>query len=229
MTRANQDFTDDIKSYITINDLLQVRIADDNNSATYYSRINDIVDGKLRIAWPTNGGIRMMLHPDQILDFSFIREGVPYAFTGLIDEASLEPQPQIIIIMSSAVMHVQRRQSFRIRCLLPLEIIGSVMESPQDEAASAIFIRTTTYDISASGLAIRHSKRIPEGSLIEIKLRLPDDKPTIKAPCRVIYSEEFAETSKLYHTGLQYLTLSEAERARIVRFVYRVQLKGLKS
>jgi c-di-GMP-binding flagellar brake protein YcgR len=227
MTSANQNFTDDIKSYLAINDLLQVRAEDDPNAATYYGRINDIIDGKLMIAWPTNSGIRMTVRRDQILDFSFIKEGTPYAFTGLVDEALPEPQPKIAIIMSSAVMNVQRRQSFRIKCLIPLEIAGSIMDSSHNENTSPLFIRTTTYDLSASGIAIRHPQRIPEGSIVEIKLKLPDDKPAIKAPCRVIYSEEFAETSKLYHTGLHYLTIVETERARIVRFVYRAQLSGL--
>jgi c-di-GMP-binding flagellar brake protein YcgR len=227
MGSVNQDFANDIKSYITINDILQVRTPEEENSATYYSRIDDIVDGKILIAWPTNGGIRLMAHRDQILDFSFMKNGVPNAFTGLIDETSMDPMPQITIILSSAVTQVQRRQNFRIKCLIPLEISGSIMESSQDETAAPLYIRTTTYDISASGIAIRYQKRIPEGSIVEVKLGIPDDKPAIKAPCRVMYSEAFAENTKIYRTGLQYLAISEAERARIVRYVYRTQLSGL--
>jgi c-di-GMP-binding flagellar brake protein YcgR len=227
MNKVNQDFTDDIKSYITIHELLQVRILDDPNPTTYYGRISDIADGKLVIAWPTNAGVRLAVHRDQLLDFSFIRDGEPCAFTGLVDEVSLDPMPQITIIMSSAVMHVQRRQNFRVKCLIPVEIRGSSRENSQEDASSLLCIRTTTYDLSASGFSIRHPKSIPEGSIVEIKLGLPDNGPNIKAPCRIIYSEEFGETLKLYRTGLTYLALSEAERARIVRFVYRTQLKGL--
>jgi len=32
----------------------------------------------------------------------------------------------------------------------------------------------------------------------------------------------------LYRTGIHYLSISEWERARIVRFIYRTQLKGLR-
>jgi c-di-GMP-binding flagellar brake protein YcgR len=227
MDNVNQDFTDDIKSYMSVNELLQVRISDDANATTHYSRINDIANGKLLIGWPTNGGIRLLVHRDQTLDFSFMKDGVPYSFTGIIDETSLTPLPQITLILSSAVMRIQRRQNFRIKCLIPVEIVGSVNEDLRDETLSALSIQTATYDLSASGIAIRYPKRIPEGSLVEVKLALPDDGPNIKAPCRVVYSEEFAETSKLYHTGIHYLVMSESERARIVRFVYRMQLKGL--
>jgi c-di-GMP-binding flagellar brake protein YcgR len=229
MNNPSQDIANDIKSYISINDTLQVRIAEEEKSATYYSRINDIVDGKLVIAWPTNAGIRLMARRDQILNFSFMSNGGPSAFTGLIDETFLDPMPQIVIILSSAVTRVQRRQNFRIKCLIPLEITGSINENPQDAAPSPLYIQTTVYDLSAGGLAVRYAKRIPEGSQVEIKLAMPDDKPAIKAPCRVIYSEALAENTKLYRTGMMYLALAEADRARIVRYVYRTQLSGLKA
>jgi c-di-GMP-binding flagellar brake protein YcgR len=227
MNNLNQDFSEDIKSYIKINDTLQVRDPEEEIPTTYYSRIDNIVDGKLVIAWPTNAGIRLIVRPDQILDFSFMSNGVPSAFTGLIDETAMEPIPKITIILSSAVKKVQRRQNYRIKCLIPLEITGSIAEGSQDATGSSMHIQTTTYDLSASGLAVRHPKRIPEGSLVEIKLGIPDNKPAIKAPCRIIYSEAFAENTKLYRTGIQYLVISEAERARIVRYVYRTQLSVL--
>jgi c-di-GMP-binding flagellar brake protein YcgR len=229
MSGTDQDFSNDIKSYLTINDILQVRLSEEKNSTTYYSRINDIVDGKLIIAWPTNGGIRLMARQDQILDFSFMKNGVPSSFTGLIDDTAMDPMPQITIILSSTITQIQRRQNVRIKCLVPLEVTGAITENAQDGTVSPLYIKTTTYDLSASGIAIRYTKRIPEGSLVEIKLGLPDNKPVIRIPGCVVYSEEFSENAKIYRMGVQYLTISEAERARIVRYVYRTQLSGLNS
>jgi c-di-GMP-binding flagellar brake protein YcgR len=226
METINQDFTDDIKSYMTVNELLKVRVYGDADT-THYSRINAISAGKLVIAWPTNSGIRLPVHRDQILDFSFIRDGVPYAFTGLVDETVLAPLPQITLILSSAVMRIQRRHNYRIKSLIPVEIIGTIKDSPQDETASPLNVRTTAYNISASGIAIHHPQAIPEGSYVEIRLSLPDDGPIIAVPCRIIYTEAFAETLKLYRTGMRYLTMSEYDRARIIRHVYTMQLKGL--
>ena len=227
MKNISHDFAEDVKTNISINELLQVQIIDDPNPATYASRINDISEGKLVIAWPTNGGIRLLVHRDQILEFSFVREGTAYAFSGLVDETSIEPLPQITVILSSAIVRVQRRQNFRIKCLIPVEVIGSVRENPRDNTTTVLAIRTTTYDISASGIAIRYPKLIPEGTVLEIKLGLPDSGPPIKIPCRVVHSESLKDNQTQYRTGITYLALSESERARIVRYVYRTQLKGL--
>jgi c-di-GMP-binding flagellar brake protein YcgR len=223
---ANQDFTDDIKTYIAVNELLQVRFLDDPNTATYYSRISDVSEGRLIIAWPTHAGIRLLAHRDQILDFYFTRDDVPHEFTGMVDETHADPLPQITIIMSSAITRVQRRQNFRIKALIPIEITGAFGNS-HDGSTEVLSIKTVTSDLSASGIAIRHAKLIPEGTTLEVKLAMPDNAPIIKVPCQVMHSEVPAENQNLYRTGLRYLAISESEKARIVRYVYRMQLKGL--
>jgi len=228
MNDTGRNFYDELKSYITINDILQVRHMDDAASATYYSRIDDISEGKLILAWPTNGGIRMILHRDQILDFYFVRDGTPNMFSGLVDETRYEPLPQITIILSSAVSQVQRRQNFRVKCLIPVEIAGNIREDPRSDETTVMQIKTVSNDLSASGISVRFAKRIPEGSLVNIKLSLPDSGPPISIPCSVIYSEYLTENQILYRTGIRYLTITEAERARIVRYVYRTQLQGLR-
>jgi c-di-GMP-binding flagellar brake protein YcgR len=228
MTRPNHDFTNDIKAYIAVNELLQVRILDDPNTATYYSRINDVSEGRLSISWPTNAGMRLLVHRDQMLDFYFLRDEVPHEFTGMVDDMNSDSLPQITIILSSAITKVQRRQNFRIKTLIPVEITGSYQD-PKDQAAKALNIRTITCDLSASGMAIRHAKKIPEGALLEAKLGLPDGGAAIKIPCQAIYSDDPSDQQNLFRTGLRYLALSESERARIVRYVYRTQLKGLRT
>jgi c-di-GMP-binding flagellar brake protein YcgR len=170
----------------------------------------------------------MLLHRDQILDFYFVREGVPHTFSGLVDETKVEPMPQITIILSSAVTQVQRRQNFRIKCLIPVEIVGNIQEDPRSDSTTVLNVKTVSNDLSASGISFRFAKRIPEGTLVNIKLSLPDNGPPIRIPCSVIYSEYHSENQILYRTGIRYLALSEGERARIVRYMYRTQLQGLR-
>jgi c-di-GMP-binding flagellar brake protein YcgR len=228
MQDPEKNFYEYLQSIRAINEPLQVQILDTENTGNYYSRINDISEGRLVIAWPTRRGIRLLVRRDQILELSFVRDGNPYAFTGLIDETNLGPPPEVTIILSSPVMQVQRRQNFRIKCLVPVEIYGSYKEDKRDDSLSTIDIKVPTYDLSASGLGIRHMKRIPEETYLDVKMALPDDGPVLKIPCRVIYSESLPENHAQYRTGISYLTLTESERARIVRYIYRTQLKGLR-
>jgi c-di-GMP-binding flagellar brake protein YcgR len=227
MNSVHQDFTDDIRSSMGINDLLQVEIVDDPNPAVYQSRIEDIIEGKLVIAWPTSGGLRLLLHRDQILKFSFVRDGVPYAFRGLVDNTNPKPSPQITVILSSAVVRIQQRQDFRIKCAIPVEIVGTFEEDVWDAAPLMQVFRTKTLDLSAGGMAIQNAKPIPENTLLDVRIALPDDESAIRVTCRVVYCKHLIDTLMQYRIGMHFLELGESERARIVRFVYRTQLKGL--
>ena len=217
---------EDIKNHLTINEILQVQVPKSPDTATYYSRVNDISEGRLVVAWPTHRGIRLLVHRDQMLEFHYIHDEVPHEFAGLVDELSVKPLPEIIIILSSVIKRVQRRQNFRIKAMIPVEIAG-MLQDPRDGSITPLNIRTDTIDLSASGMAIRYSKMIPEGSLLEIKLSLPDNTPVIKLPCCVVYSKHQGDQDTTYRTGIRYLAITEPERARLVRYVYRTQLKGL--
>ena len=228
MDRSDTNFIAELKSRITVNDLLQVRIMDDPNSPTYRSRVNDFSEGRLVIAWPTNSGMRLLLHADQLLDFSFIKDGSPYVFKGLVDENRVEPLPELTIILSSTISQVQRRNDFRVKCLIPVEVAGTIREDPRSDATTALNAKTVSNDLSASGISIRLAKRVPEGTLINIKLSLPDNGPPISIPCTVVYADYQSENQVLFRTGIRFLAISAAERARIVRFLYRTQLQGLR-
>jgi c-di-GMP-binding flagellar brake protein YcgR len=229
MEETSSNFIEELRSKISINDLLQARIEEDPNSVTYSSRVNDFSEGKLIIAWPTNGGMRLLLHDDQLLDFSFIKNGTPYIFKGLVDEKHLEPLPELAIIPSSAINPVQRRQDFRVKCLIPVEVTGTYKEDARNDINVSLNIKTVCSDLSASGISIRLSEQLPEGTLISIKIFLPDDKSPISIPSIVVYADYHSEKQVLYRTGIRYLAISAAERARIVRFLYRAQLQGLRS
>jgi len=229
MQQTDRDFSKELEALRAINESLQVSVLDKETTGGYYSRIDDISEGRLVIAWPTRRGIRLRVHRDQILYFSFLREGNPYAFTGLVDELRVGPPSLLTIIVSNPLRQVQRRQNFRIKCLVPVEIRGSFNADSREGSLSAIEIKTTTYDLSASGIGLLHAKQIPEETYLDVQMGLPDGERALKIPCRVVYSESLPGNAALYRTGINYLSLTESERARIVRYIYRTQLKGLRS
>ncbi len=228
MPESNNEFSEEVDIQIDVNELLQVRIEGDDTSVTYYSRVSDIAQGKLIIAWPTHAGMRLLAHKDQILAFNFVRDYVPHEFSGMVDEMHSEGLPQLTIIQSSAIARIQRRQNFRVKCMIPVEITGTQRDARTDTDIP-FNLRTTTSDVSAGGVGIRCAKPIPENTLLEIKLSLPDDAPLIRIPCRVVFSDSPAENQMMYRAGVRFLAISESERARIVRYVYRTQLKGLRN
>jgi len=216
---------------VKVNELLQARISRDPNPVGYYCRVNDLVEGKIVISWPTHNGLRMPVHRDQVVDLSFVRESVAYSFPSLVDEVEFEPLPQVILIPCGPIATVQRRQNFRVKCMVPVEIVGTKIKEKPDsktDPTRVVSVKTTTYDLSASGMALRHWANVPENCLVEAKLSLPDRGSVIKIPSRVVYSEQVPGKNVLYHIGICFLTISEADRARIFRYLFSIQLKTVR-
>jgi c-di-GMP-binding flagellar brake protein YcgR len=226
--RIQTDITGDSLSLVTVNDILQVKIKSDEFSGNYYTRVNNIEDGKIIVSWPTHRGIRLPVHRDQILEFFFLRNGIPCVFNALIEDTDPGPIPQVTIIPTSAIIQRQRRENFRIKSIIPVEIWGTIPGSDSNGFTdSVVAIKEVTYDLSASGFSVRYSEAILEGTILEAKIELPDDGPRIKMPCQIAYCEEVFGHLSLYQIGVRYLDLSERERARIVRYLYRTQLRSL--
>jgi c-di-GMP-binding flagellar brake protein YcgR len=218
------------KLAIEVNELLQVRMPGDK--AAHYSRVNDTQDGTIVVAWPTSRGIRMPLRLEQVVEFSLVRNGIPYGFTGRVQETNPDPPPQIWVRLTGEIEKIQRRQYFRIKCFMPVEITGCISKESTESGerqSQGLYVKTTTYDLSAGGLSIRHSIRIPEESIIEVKLGLPDGGPEIRTPGRITYADRVPGNGSLYQMGIDCFAATEWERARIFRCIYRIQLRSLRS
>jgi c-di-GMP-binding flagellar brake protein YcgR len=214
---------------LMVNDLLLAQRPDDLDPGKYRSRIEDIVEEKLVINWPTEKGIRLPVRPDQMLSFSMTRDGNAYSFRGLVDTTSREPVPLVTVIVTSAIQRIQRRQYVRVKCTIPLVVIFPSEENPEGEKPPTPPLNTNTYDLSAIGVSIRSKSAIAEGTLLNIKLSLPDEGPPIDTPCRVRHCFAAPENLNIFHVGMNFLRITENNKARIVRFVYDTQLKRLRT
>jgi len=215
---------------LEVNDLLQIQIPDDPNSLSYRSRVNDIVQGRMLIPWPTDRGVPIPIHQNQTLSISFVRDDAVYTFSGIVEERKREPVALLWLKPAGAPERIQRRHFFRVKSVLQVEFLGE--QASYDEANPAsrfISIKSQTFDISGSGLSIRHMSSIAAGTLLDCKLTLPEDSSIVKILCKVAHSERISASSEpsLYHIGMFYLSVKDADRTRIVRHVFKVEQANL--
>ncbi len=78
----------------------------------------------------------------------------------------------------------------------------------------------TTQDISAGGLVFTVSEPKPLGSLLEMKIDLPDANAPIECLAKVVRIEEVeADNNKFYTLAVCFLDLPSAQRARLNKYV----------
>jgi len=213
-----------------VNDLLQIQIPDDPNSLSYRSRVNDIVQGRLLVPWPTDRGVPIPIHQNQTLTISFVRDDAVYTFSGIVEDRRKEPVAQLWLRPAGPPERIQRRHFFRVKSTLPVELLGQQQSLDEDDAAPKVInVKALTFDISGSGLSIRHKDSIPAGTLLDCKLVLPEDRTIIKILCKVAHSERISSTMEepMYHIGMFYLSIRDTDRTHIVRHVFKVEQASL--
>ena len=75
-----------------------------------------------------------------------------------------------------------------------------------------------TKNISAGGLLFVSNTPIPVGSILELKLELPDVQGPVQCLSRVVRVSETA-TDKSYDIGVYFLDITSAGRARIRKYI----------
>jgi c-di-GMP-binding flagellar brake protein YcgR len=214
---------------ISVNDLLQVKVTDDPNSLTYRSRVEDIGGGIIIISWPTDMGVLIPVHIGRPLSLSFVREDAAYSFDALVQDREQEPIPHLKVRPLSLPRRIQRRQFFRVKVALGVDLTASVVPDIQGKPEGIAIIPAFTYDISGSGLAIRSETAYPVGALYDAKLELPDNHAPIKILARVVNTEPLvaADNKPIYHIGMFFVTIAESDRTRIVRHLFKVQMQQI--
>jgi c-di-GMP-binding flagellar brake protein YcgR len=216
---------------LEINDLVQVRCHGDDSVSAYPSRIDDVGEGRVVLSWPTDRGIRIPIHRDQTLALFFVREDAVYSYEGMVEERVITPIPKIVVQLVGSAQRIQRREYFRVRVMLPVELLGTIESSgpPIDIRDSILHIQTHTTDLSGAGLAFQYRRAIPIGTVFETKLTLERDIPPLKLLSKVVSADSVRGLNdrRAFHIGLIFMGITEGDRSRIVRHVFKTQQTAL--
>jgi c-di-GMP-binding flagellar brake protein YcgR len=217
---------------VQVNDLVQVRVLDDDRSPAFPSRVDDIEYGGLVLDWPMDNAARVPVRVDQPLALYFAREDAAYTFPARTLEVRYQPSPKLVVRPTGPVQRIQRREFYRVRASVPVQLNSIGVE----DGGSGVAVRwpkhilTHTVDISGAGISVNQGFVLPVGSEFEAKLNLERGQTTLKLKCRVVHCEPAEDDSgrTIYHIALGFDDISEAQRRIIVRHVFSVQRTSAK-
>ena len=134
--------------------------------------------------------------------------------------AQEEPEKKIyipkeeVILSESADSRVYPRKDLR------LNLRFRVIKSDTDILKNGLNLEqfSVTKNISCGGTLFVFDKAIPLGSILEVKLELPDEKQPIECLARVTRVEEIEE-NKTYEIAVCFLDLSSQQRARLEKYL----------
>jgi len=214
-----------------VNELVQIQVAEDPNSRTYYSRVEDASGDRLNISWPTEAGVRIPFHKSERLFISFTRQDAVYGFQASVTATIAGPIPMLTVQSSGEIERIQRREYVRVPSLLPVELTAVVIAptGSGESSPDVHSIKTNTVNISGGGFAIHHKFVLPVGTMLQVKLHLPGHPEPLQLSARVVRNEsrEDVHKNRFFMIGVQFITIPERIRMRIVRHVFDAQKAAL--
>ncbi len=218
---------------LEVKSAIQVRVEGTGQAPYCESRVEEIALDELIISWPTHAGERISVRELQAIKVSFSSENQAFEFDATILDVMDDPIPLVSIRPSGPLRNIQRREDVRIRARVPVELVARVvgLARYKDSRARSYHIRSETVTVSAGGFAICHPSAIAVGTLFEVTMTLPGEngKLVMSAGCvRCDPSDETETHSPRFDVGFCCTRISQAARARIVRFVFGLQCEERK-
>ncbi len=213
---------------IAANDLLHITLTQAETAGSWESRVEDIAAGELLIVWPKEGGKLIPIDPQEMITVTFGRLRQVYEFEAIVAGLIREPVALLAVRPSGALRSFERRSDVRVRALARVELSAKVVRlAAFRNTRSSHRIRTQTLNLSAGGFIIHHHSAIPIGTIFAVTLALPGERrQSITMSAVLVRCLALADPdtqAEGYELGFHFERISEAGRARILRFIFGVQ------
>ena len=208
---------------VLVNDVLQLHVLDERNLQPCHTRVEDIVDGCLIVAWPQDDGVLVPIHPEQSLSVSLVHEDAVYNFSAIVMECGQDPFPILKILPVGVPERIQRRAFFRVRVTLRVELTGVINIPGKPE--EALQLKTLAQDLSEGGMRICTPTLFPDGAEFKVKMNLLDELPVLQITAKVVGSTLVigSDARPIYQARMSFPEIKEPDRRRIIRYLVKIQ------
>lgn len=222
------------QSIFKVNRNIEIEIKHGLYAGRYNSRIEEVSDDTIEIAIPSKQGHLLPLPEQTWFLGKLVDSTCLYLFKAKIIRVAIKQNvPTWIVEKPKELEKTQRRCYIRVDARIPVEMkvlldedgelkIGDKKYTSKDLAAKSWTVNTK--DISGSGAKIISKLFVPEGTNIAIALSLPD----VGSFCttgKVVRSEVADPELGIYWLCVHFTDLTERERDKVIRFVFKQQLE----
>lgn len=202
----------------------------------YKSQIFDVLDhGELEITMPIEGGKVILLPLDLRYEFIFYTESGLYRSVGRIRERyKTENRYMLKIVLKSPLSKFQRREYFRMQCVLDmiyypltkeqafLEHGEDIMENLRDENFVEKRRDGTIVDISGGGVRFISKEQNEEGgyALVVVLLRTGEHEKQYLLPGRILHCVRLETPEIKYENRVEFIISDSKLREEIIRYVF---------
>ncbi len=199
---------------------------DDNSGKYYVSKLCELLDdNRVGVLMPIERAQVVPLEIDDKYKIYFYTDNGLYQCKAVVRQRFKKDKLYVAIFrFISAFEKIQRRQFFRISCLIGIRYrsIDRFPEKEGDKPDSGPWQNATAIDISGGGMRFNCPEYKGNDSKYEIEFDIPIDNSMVhyKVYARIVYISDMANRSGMYEYRLEFMGLEPKKRESIVRFVF---------
>ena len=200
---------------------LVLRVASDNGVHSLPSQLDhsDRSSGRLRVGWPTERLRLFPLMPGQLVLVELAQAAdALYTLEALIESASTEEPPSLILRPDGPWQRVQRRRAMRLSVDMRQTFASLVRTGSTRLPFDAVIT-----DLSAGGLRLATAQELHPGEQLELGFGTPSGGAELRLRVTVLRAVPPAEGTAPWDVGCQFIEPSASEREQIVQFILAQQ------
>ncbi|MDD6036273.1 MAG: flagellar brake protein [Lachnospiraceae bacterium] len=199
------------------------------------------------IEMPVKEGILVPLEPGEAFRVSFYtNKGVYRCQSQVVSRYYEDKLPVAVIKFRSGFEKLQRRQYYRMECILQMEFReiteaeleqmcsekngGIRMSAKEEGAATELFFAGVTIDISGGGLRFNSEHAAAEGSVIALRIAslAQDTKNPQLLFARILKVAPVQNHAGVFEHRAMFTAMTNSERESIIQYIFREERKRRK-
>lgn len=223
-------------------DLIQTNVAEGDGNRVYKSQIYDVVgEEQLKIAMPQEKGKLLLLHLESVYRMQFMTETGLYECKGkVVDRYKTNNVYVLVMDIVSALKKIQRREFYRLNCLLDSGIhiltdeelmlgdLNKILAS--QNAASAQYEEGVIVDISGGGARMMTDCDVVENTyiLLRFQIEFKDKAIDYDLLARTVTRRNLVDRKKQYELRVEFEQLSNNVRESLIKYIFEEERKKRK-
>lgn len=207
----------EIHPVLTVNQRLEIMLAKGPQAERYPSKVEEATESYLLLAMPMSKGVPVLPQSDTVFYGRMVMGGAVWLFASRFLDKRLRPVLMWVCSPAYDFRKIQQRAFVRLETALP------VILRPAVDGGDAQPVSATTRDIGGGGLQLVTRELIPQGVVVKVEFDLGEFK--IFTGSAVVVRAEYDNFRKICCLGLKFVDLSERERDKIIKYIFKRQLE----
>lgn len=202
------------KNKLSVGLAVDIGVTEGEYEGTYRTLIEEVGEKIISVGALFQQGQVVPLREGTKVKLTFWDETSAYSFQAKIMQRIAYPVPIFVLELPNTITKVQRRNFVRVPAIYPL-----AFRIVNKEGLSDLY-KATLIEMSGGGMRFETEVWVENNSLLFTHLTIPNGD--LQSPVRVCRSEKI-ENSKRYMVSVEFQSIQERDRDRIVRCVFDIQ------